>query len=228
MKKITSTKLQEKTIAFLTSFYRRKYKITTISSTLKPLHGESKMDLDILINFDSPKQKNHVVIINSQSFSDLESQLSFKNYKHPLLTLATIFGAIVAYFYLDLLPWYGILGITAVILVLLWGIIKMSQRLYRENRTKEIIDQLNSTPSNEKWIVITKTGLTFLKRKRTFSYLTAYNSLLKQALKEKIGVLVATKQTIQILQKPGFTKGTFLDDFTLNQTTTEHPLFKKI
>lgn len=228
MKKITSEEIQDKTIQFLTAFYKRKYQISQVSTTIKPLPGKIKLDIDILLNFNSSLQTKHTVIINTQSFSALESQLSFKNYKHPLLTLAAIFGCIVAYYYLDLLPWYGILGITAVIFVLLWGIIKVSQRIYRENRTKKIIDQLEKTPSNEKWIVITKTGLNFLKGKKTFSYLTAYNSLIKHALREKIGVLVATKQKIQILQKPGFTEGIFLDQYSFNSSTTEQPFLKKI
>lgn len=228
MKTITPEEFQMKTVDFLTKFYRNKYQPYQLSSTISSQHPLSNSEIDILLNFNSPKQEGHTIIVESKSFSDLQSQLSFRNYKHPLLTLATIFGGIVAYFYIGLLPWYGILGITAVLLISLWGIIKMVQRLYREKRAKRIIDQLEKSPSNEKWIAITKPGIDFLKRKKSFSYLTAYNSLIKQSIKKNIGVLLVTKRKIQILQKPKFSKGYFLGQYILNNSTKDNPLIKKV
>lgn len=227
MKIITTPDFHRKTIDFLTKFYRRLYQLSNVSSTMSPQHGFTKLKIDIFLNFNSHKQEGHTIIVETKSFSDLQSQLSFKSYKHPLLTLATIFGGIVAYFYLGLLPWYGVLGITAVLLLSLWGFIKMIQRLYRENRAKRIIDQLEKTPSNEKWVAITKPGVDFLKSKKSFSYLTAYNSLIKQSIKKNIGVLLVTKRKIQILQKPKFTKGYYLDQYILNESTIDNPVIKK-
>lgn len=227
MKTMTPNELRDKIIQFLTKFYRQKYKPFNVSSTISSHHSQSKSEIDILLNFNSNKQEGHTVIVESKSYADLQSQLSFETYKHPLLTMATILGGIVAYFYLDLLPWYGILGITAVVLISLWGIIKVAQRLYRENKAKRIIDKLEQTPSNEKWVAITKPGMDFLKGKKSFSYLSAYNALIKHSITKNIGVLLVTQRKIQILQKPKFTTGDFLTQYMLNNSTKDDPLMKK-
>lgn len=219
---------QTKAIDSLGSFYKKKYQLSAISSTINSQNNFANQQVDILINFNSHRQKGHTVIIETKSFSDLQSQLSFNNYKYPLLTLATILSALFAYYYSGLLPWYGIFGITAVLLISLWEIIKVVQRFFRERKTEKIIDLLGKSPANEKWIAVTKPGLNLLKRKKSFSYLNTYNSLSRQCIRKRIGLLLISKKGSQIIQKAGFVKGNYLDQYTRNNTSIIEPMMEKI
>lgn len=221
MPKLTPKQIQDKTIFYLAEYYQKKHQPSLLFSTIRPVFNDTpgKFPIDALLSFESGEAKGHTVLLETKSFCDLQSQLSFTNYKQPLYISAAILSGILGYSYYGYLPWYGSLTLTLLLLIGFWAFLKVLKKMYRGNRTRKIVEEISKLPANEKWIAITKPGLNLLKRKKSLSYINTYNLLITHSIQKNIGILIVTKRKIEVLQNPKFHNGDFLGSYKENNTT---------
>lgn len=218
MSRLRESTVQDKALERLKEHYQAKYKIENIYSR-KEVRTTKKFKqkrADGLLAFNSTVQLNHTVSLEAKSHRTLNSLITFNDDEKIGLYItlfAIICSVFIAYTFSDW-PWYWLILSTISVLILTWflmvGIVYLLE--LDHFKASSVVKQTQQYPANEKWIAISKSSYNLLgNQKSNLTYGKSHDHFREICKRNNIGILLISRTKTEILEKPNFTPGYYLD-----------------
>ena len=224
MSRLTERYVQKQSIEFLKDYYENKFDIGVPFSkqevrTTKEFNGKRA---DGLLCFNSSKQNEHTVSIEAKSHKTLGSLLAYWNDDKlikQVLLIALPIGLLTIYF-TSSMTWYwislialGSIILSSFIFIIVTALIELDG-----HKTINVVNQVNQYPANEKWIAISKDSLNLTDNKKSEFYNRSnFDNFTRKCKNQNIGILVVTRRKNEIILRPKYTKGQYLDCYCLSE-----------
>ena len=222
MSRLRESTVQKKALKYLQNHYKdlydadQVYARTEVKTTKR--YGGNRADG--LLCFHSTRQREYTISLEAKSHRTIGSLIPFwedsKSGLHSLL--AALIISTTTILLLPSLEWYWLTLVivfvfitTSVLATAFFGVFELDQ-----HKSLNVVRQAHQYPANEKWIAIPRSSYNLINGKRTeFQRRGSQENFLRICRRNKVGVLLISRQKIDILQPPVYVPGYYLESYCI-------------